>query len=114
MRWVFLAGAVLEMSFIFLMSSRPGSEVGLTPPWDKLAHGLAYLVMGWLWQKATGRILLSWLICAMYGLTDEWHQSMVPGRLTDLGDWLADALGAALGVGLARFQTMQYQTRQRR
>ena len=114
MRWIYLAAALLEMVLIFLLSSRPGSEVGLASPWDKLAHGLAYLAMGWLWCKATGRLGLAWAICAVYGLSDEWHQSMVPGRVTDLGDWVADGLGAALGVVLARFQPVQHQPDQGR
>ena len=30
-----------------------------------------------------------------YGATDEWHQSFVPGRSTELADWIADTAGAA-------------------
>lgn len=114
MRWIYLALAVLEMVLIFWLSSRPGREVGLASPWDKLAHGLAYLVMGWLWFRATGRVGLAWVICVAYGLTDEWHQSMVPGRVTDLADWIADGVGAALGVALARLKAVQHQPDQGR
>ena len=31
------------------------------------------------------------------GALDELHQSLVPGRSAELGDWLADAVGVALG-----------------
>ena len=39
---------------------------------------------------------------AAYGATDEWHQSFVPGRETELGDWVADATGAAVALLLYR------------
>ena len=29
---------------------------------------------------------------------DEWHQSFVPGRSSDLADWIADVAGVMLGV----------------
>jgi VanZ family protein len=36
-----------------------------------------------------------------YGVTDEIHQSFVPGRRADPADVLADALGALIIAGLA-------------
>jgi VanZ family protein len=39
------------------------------------------------------------LSAALFGLSDEIHQSFVPFRTADAWDVLADALGAALGVG---------------
>ena len=38
-------------------------------------------------------------IAVAYGVTDEWHQSFVPGRDADLWDVVADALGATLAIG---------------
>jgi VanZ family protein len=38
------------------------------------------------------------VIAAAYGATDEWHQSLVPGRTADRFDWAADAIGAILGA----------------
>ena len=34
---------------------------------------------------------------ALYGATDEWHQSFVPGRDASVLDWLADLCGVTLG-----------------
>jgi VanZ family protein len=34
-----------------------------------------------------------------YGVTDEWHQSFVPGRSADAIDLVADAVGAGLAAG---------------
>ena len=41
---------------------------------------------------------LAVLIVSAFGVTDEWHQSFVPGRDCDVFDWLSDTLGAALAV----------------
>jgi VanZ family protein len=33
----------------------------------------------------------------LYGASDEWHQSFVPGRYPAVSDWLADAAGIVIG-----------------
>ena len=46
-----------------------------------------------------------WLAIAavsLFGVSDEWHQSFVPGRSCEVADWVADTLGAALAVSLYR------------
>jgi VanZ family protein len=46
------------------------------------------------------------IIGAGYGALDEWHQSFVPGRDANLGDWMADVVGVMLGLMLfARFHS---------
>ena len=42
---------------------------------------------------------------ALYGGSDEWHQSFVPGRSPTLGDWVADVAGVVLGYGLVLLLT---------
>lgn len=42
--------------------------------------------------------LLAFLIVAIYGLSDEYHQSFVPGRTPTLVDWLVDLIGAGLAL----------------
>lgn len=39
-------------------------------------------------------------IASAYGISDELHQSFVPGRDCNVWDWLADTLGAIIGAGL--------------
>ncbi len=75
---------------------------------DKLLHLGAYAVLGALVAGAlAGRlgaaraIGLAALIAAAYGVTDEWHQSYVPGRDADPADWAADAVGAIAGASAA-------------
>lgn len=75
---------------------------------DKLHHGAAYFVMGlfsWRFFRhyALNRhhlLLVSGLFCSLYGISDEFHQSFVPGRDTSGWDWLADTLGGFLAVGV--------------
>ncbi|MCX6954305.1 MAG: VanZ family protein [Verrucomicrobia bacterium] len=38
------------------------------------------------------------LAASAYGVSDEFHQSFVPGRSVEVADWMADTLGAALAV----------------
>jgi VanZ family protein len=95
---------------IFAASSLPRAqlpEVGV-PGIDKLEHGLAYallgaaLARGWRWQRpgwpGAATWCAAWLAALAYGLSDELHQLLVPGRMFDLADLLADGVGAALGA----------------
>jgi VanZ family protein len=79
-------------------------------PWhlvsDKVLHILLYGVLGatLAWGKARmGKRLPHWIVVAggvAYGLTDEWHQSFVPGRTPSAGDALADLTGTVAGYAL--------------
>jgi len=85
-------------------------DVQLPPPLDKAAHLLAFGTLAaaadWAWTRtvrgvpAHRRQLLLFLAACLFGGIDELHQSFVPGRMASYGDALADALGAALGLGL--------------
>ncbi len=68
-------------------------------------HATAYAVMaGLFWQAWRQHIspssaslpVVVVLCCSLYGISDEWHQSFVPGRDSSIGDWLADTAGALL------------------
>jgi VanZ family protein len=71
---------------------------------DKLIHAIAYALMALLAWISFSRerrpliiiFIVSVVFCSLYGLSDEWHQSFVPGRDASLGDWLADTTGAVL------------------
>ena len=94
---------------IFIQSSRPSPDIG--PDWpfkDKVLHFTAYALLGALFLRAfyTTRIkhhlklifTLSVLFSALYGISDEIHQSFVPYRTADVMDALADIFGSAFGV----------------
>ena len=77
-------------------------------------HVIAYAVLGVLWERALsgaerGRLrphrsaptrAAGWafLIAAIFGLTDEYHQSFVPGRNADVFDLATDAVAAGLAI----------------
>lgn len=73
---------------------------------DKLHHFGAYFIMGLLaWRSFRHVIhapivlaLISLTFCSLYGVSDEWHQSFVVGRSSDVFDWLADTVGASVSV----------------
>ena len=92
---------------IFWLSSR---SVISTPMFfehqDKVHHMGAYFIMGMLtWRffkdyiTSTMKLsIVTLCFCSIYGLSDEWHQSFVPGRYADIMDWLADTLGATIAI----------------
>ena len=94
--------------FVASSSSHPPSPPSLVT--DKHVHlivfaGLALVLWralshGWqqLWRARPALTAVG--LTALYGASDEWHQSFVPGRHADLADLMVDALGAALAVGL--------------
>lgn len=75
------------------------------------AHFTEYLVFGVLLVVAARRTWPAWgwgklalvaiALASLYAVTDEFHQSFVPGRVCDPADWLTDTLGAALGASAA-------------
>lgn len=98
----FLGLALLYMLIIFGLSSRPGDQVGIPEPWDKLVHACAFGLLAFVWYRAIHSFWMAWVITALYGLSDEIHQGFVPGRARDIEDWLADMVGAAVVVWLLR------------
>lgn len=81
------------------------------PAADKLAHFAYFAVVGYLAARAAragegwspGRTLVTVALGALlWGLTDEVHQSFVPGRDPEALDVLADTLGALAGAAAHR------------
>ena len=96
---------------IFIQSSLPSIDLGSDlPGTDKLLHLAAYAVMGLLACRAFATLprfgnaillfLAGFIFVFLFGLSDEWHQSFVPGRMADGWDLLADGLGGAFGAAL--------------
>lgn len=103
-RWL---PALLWAGAIFFLSSRsrlpePPGLLG----WDKLQHSLGYGLGGFLIARAVGArgrvTLLAIVIGSLYGASDELHQWFVPGRDSDVLDWVADTLGVAAGALIHR------------
>lgn len=93
------------MAAIFLLSAQPQLPSLPSQVSDKHVHAATYAGLAALACRAmaggamaglTARAAVgAWAVAVAYGATDEYHQSWVPGRTPDLGDWLADAAGAA-------------------
>lgn len=110
-------GAVaLWMLLIFVLSSQPGGpETGsgrLRFGLDKFGHlvvfgNLGVLVANALATQGVGRTRFWWtfVICALYAVTDELHQVLVPGRSPTVYDILIDVAGASAGFALHRIVT---------
>ena len=73
---------------------------------DKLVHLVVYSVLGLTlaWGKRYGRSNIPHLaliaLGAMYGAIDETYQRLVPGRIPDMADFFADALGVTVSYSL--------------
>src|SRR5438128_458629 len=100
---------IVYAAVIFHFSAETNPLPALTATiWDKALHmveygGLALLVARALRREGFGRpwsLTLALVIASAYGASDEWHQLFVPGRDSNVLDWLADTIGAAAGAAL--------------
>lgn len=103
LRW---AAPILWMAVLFGFSSLPGSSV--PGRFASLGHLMMYTILGmllWIALYQPGRtgnaLAIAIIIASLYGISDEFHQSFVPGRTPDVVDWGVDTLGALLGASLA-------------
>jgi VanZ family protein len=95
------------MAAIFFVSSlaQPPLPPGVN---DKTGHSFGYMGLAIVVLRAIAGGLprrITWahaapalLIAIAYGMSDEFHQSFVPGRSEDIHDLYADATGALIGV----------------
>jgi hypothetical protein len=109
---------VLFLSYaglIFWLSDGPIPEGVPFIEWpgaDRLYHFFEYGLLSFLGLQAISpqtrrRFLSALLLCWLYGLMDEVHQSWVPGRSADIVDWLIDGTGiVAVGWLWARWRQM--------
>ena len=71
----------------------------------KAGHFTEFAILAILFQRALGARRGAWLnalwLAMVYAVSDEWHQSFVPGRDALVADWIIDSIGAAAGLGIA-------------
>lgn len=103
-RWL---PALILMIAIFAFSSRTSNELPNFGGWDyfvkKSAHGIGYglLALSYLRALPNRNYKLAWFLAVLYSLTDEFHQSFVPGRRASLIDvFVFDNLGAMIALFL--------------
>jgi len=83
---------------------------------DKLFHAGAYAVLAVLslnYVKCLTRsfklaLCVAFIFSALYGISDEWHQSFIIGRDASVLDWLADCVGALIALACYRQKNIFY------
>lgn len=100
------------MLIVFLLSNR--QKVAFTDNYPvsfsifKTLHLFEYGVLFLLWlrflflTKCKYKYWLALIFTFLYGLSDEWHQSYIPGREGKLLDACVDALGGLIAWYLIR------------
>ncbi|CAM3954867.1 VanZ family protein [Paenibacillus alkaliterrae] len=110
--------AIAWMAVIYLLSSRTGDEINaILPFFQKFfpfmedfnwGHFVSYFILAMTIDFGIGaRADRFWvkivivLLCGLYGVTDEYHQSFVGGRMPDPIDVRNDIIGAAIWTAVA-------------
>ncbi len=97
---------VSYLVLIFVGSSIPADHIPDSRLFanDKLLHIIEYFLLGYLIMKSIGQrtvksFFLGVGICLFFAGLDEFYQSLIPGRMPDWLDFLADNFGIWLGAG---------------
>jgi len=97
------------MLLIFLVSAQPSSHL---PNFDwadnlvkKSGHTIGYAILALSYWRALdfkgNRRGVVWILALLYAITDEIHQSFVPGRHPSIGDvMIFDNAGALISLWL--------------
>ena len=126
MRFLWVWGPALAwMAVTFYISHQSVVSIPMGAP-DYVAHGVSYAGLGVMLMRglAGGRLAaMSWrlvlvatLIGGLYGVSDEFHQSFIPGRYPSVSDVIADTVGALIGASAAALlgRTLNRRTLNRR
>lgn len=104
------SAVVSYCGLLYYLSDQPRLHFPeVVPSSDTVAHVAAYAVLGWLWTVALREtwegcsslavVFFALIFTLGYGLSDEWHQSFVPGRVSSAADVVTDVIGGGLGAG---------------
>ncbi|NOX17310.1 MAG: hypothetical protein GXO87_03395 [Chlorobi bacterium] len=94
---------------LFVATTLPSKALPSLGVSDKIEHFFAYMVLAFLvlltfhFQEKIESfhiypVLSTIAIVSIYGLLDELHQNLIPGRDPEVYDWVANFLGAVVGV----------------
>ena len=100
---------VFWCGLIFYFSHQPHLRI-VEAWWDlivrKIAHMVEYGILARLFSRALTGSAPAWtsrkvwqtafVLTVLYAVSDEWHQSFIPGRVGSVVDVGIDSLGAAL------------------
>lgn len=96
------------MTIIFLVSHQPAQELPAFGVWDMLVkkggHFMAYAILAILSRRvaAGNQYASEWAmgITAVYAISDEFHQTFIPGRTGTPVDVIIDCLGGLTGLAV--------------
>lgn len=113
-KWLVYAPLILYWFILFIATSLPSDRLPSIGFSDKIDHFIAYFILAvllnltlifqrksrLLFEKA---MIATIIICLFYGIADELHQILIPGRFAETLDWAADASGTIVGVLIVNF-----------
>lgn len=95
---------------IFVMGSLPSGPASTQLISDKVLHFVGFGLLAWLWCRALSKlrpgVALRWVllggfaVSVLIGGALELWQAVLSYRTCEFLDWVADALGAAVGAAL--------------
>lgn len=105
---------IIHWVTIFILTSLPSEKLPSVEISDKFNHFIAFFVLAFFLNLTLkyqtkypslkkNVLLITIIVAASYGLLDELHQLLVPGRSAEVLDWIADFAGALTGSLLAEF-----------
>jgi len=103
---------LLHMAFIFILSSisSEGNQLAgvvyVHPVVGNAMHIPLFGLLGFLWMRALSGEKRAWskallytlIISISYAAFDEFHQSFVPGRCAEWGDFMVDSISCLGGA----------------
>lgn len=110
---------VLYWSVLFLATSLPVNSVPSVGISDKIEHFAAYAVLAFLLYMALStqekvKVLaekayfFTFIIVTFYGIADELHQTLIPGRSCEFYDFVADFFGMLIGLFLVKILRIEF------
>lgn len=122
--------AIVCMAVIYYLSNQTGDDLGsLLPYFQKLfpalksfdaGHFVAYFILALTYYLALfprsihpwGKVLVI-VLCLLYGVSDEYHQSFVADRSPDVKDLRNDGIGATIAMLVLIIPAIDRQIRKR-
>jgi VanZ family protein len=100
------APVFIYAGFIFYFSSLTSSDLPKIDKYDKVIHVFEFSVLGFLLSRAINPkrsigffrvFIVVNFINILYGISDEFHQLFVPGRVFSYTDIASDGFGGIIG-----------------
>lgn len=110
---------VVYWTALFIATSIPTEYIPSVGVSDKFYHFFAYLVLSvllhltFIFQEKLPVLRefpasFTLLIGSVYGIVDELHQMLIPGRHAEVLDWIADFVGVIAGVLIVKLFLLKF------